>query len=59
VEDMTIEKEEWNEYYAVLFDGQFHAEGSFAEMEEVMLRALDDDCAQVFKVKIIAEEIFL
>jgi len=56
---MTYEIEEWNKYYAVLFDGELRAEGSLSEMQEVMYRALDDDCAQLFEVKTMAEELFL
>jgi len=51
--------DEWDKYYAVTFDGEVVCEGSFSECEETVLRALDDDCAQMFEVTTTAKEIIL
>jgi hypothetical protein len=51
--------EQWDKYYAVTYDGEIFCEGGFTECQEAMLRALDDDCAQMFEVTIEAKEIFL
>lgn len=47
-------------WFEVHYDGEPHIEsGDFDECKEAMLRALDDDCAQMFEVKITMEEIIL
>jgi len=51
--------EQWDRYYAVTYDGELVCEGGFDECKFMVLRALDDDCAQMFEVKIEAKEIML
>lgn len=51
--------EQWDKYYAVTYDGELVCEGDFDECKFMVLRALDDDCAQMFEVNIEAKEIML
>ena len=51
--------EQWDKYYAVTYDGEIVCEGGFDECKFMVLRALDDDCAQMFEVTVEAKEIML
>ena len=46
-------------WFEVHYDGDVIIAGDFDECKEAMLRALDDDCAQMFEVKTTIEEIIL
>jgi len=44
-------------YYEFYKDGQLYHEGSFEACKEYAIQALDDDCAEVYKVTLIEEKI--
>jgi hypothetical protein len=54
---MTIEVRE--EYYQVYLDGQLYHEGRFEDCKEYVLRSLDDDCAELYKVTVTEEKIIV
>ena len=44
-------------YYEVYFDGNLYHEGTLESCTEYALRALDDDCAEVYKVTVTEEKV--
>ena len=46
-------------YYEIYLDGDLYHEGSFETCKEYALHALDDDCAEVYKVTVIEEKIIV
>jgi hypothetical protein len=44
-------------YYEVYFDGELQHEGTYGECEALALHALDDDCAEVYKVTLTEEKV--
>ena len=54
---MAIEGRET--YYEIYLDGELWHEGSFEACKEYALHALDDDCAEVYKVTLIEEKIIV
>ena len=46
-------------YYETYYDNDLVAEGSFVYCYEIFLKALDDDCAEMFKVTVLEEKVKL
>jgi hypothetical protein len=46
-------------YYEVYFDGTPQYEGNYEDCRDIALHALDDDCAEVYKVTITEEKVTL
>jgi hypothetical protein len=44
-------------YYEVYFDGELQHEGTYENCEALALHALDDDCAEVYKVIVTEEKV--
>jgi len=44
-------------YYEVYLDGDLYHEGALESCKEYALRALDDDCAEVYKVTVTEEKV--
>ena len=46
-------------YYEVYFDGQHQCDGSFTDCRDVVVQALDDDLAEMYKVTITEEKVMV
>jgi len=47
------------EYYEVYIDGSLYHEGRFEDCQNYALHALDDDCAEVYKVTVTEEKVIV
>ena len=47
------------EYYEVYIDGDLYHEGTLKDCTEYALHALDDDCAEVYKVTVTEEKVVI
>jgi len=47
------------EYYEVYIDGDLYHEGTLKDCTEYALHAIDDDCAEVYKVTVTEEKVVI